>query len=1163
MSLVHTLALVVVALAAAVAWITTVATWRVRRATPHTTSLVAACAACVGLLLAAADAPIPAPSWLCTEQVATRPDPRTPLAERLAEALGWWGWWIRPCGRLDVEIAAKDLVAPINLGSLVDLATRAGVVVDVRFPAGMPPPGQELALMIRREGAPTGSLLPTTTPIPLSFTDMVEPRLSGAQTPECQIDDGAFERGDLDRLLVGANLSEDARLGFHRLRCRSGEQPEALVSTFVQIVSAGVVFASSDAAFVEQQARDIGRTEACVTPAACLGLRLDRTTSAAIEVPTVVHEARALEAASMLVLDRPQRAESCDLAERLLRRGATVVVAMPGEGFFSAACKQWFPVKHHPDAEGWIFDRTPRLTFAFDTAFEADLKTSPSAVIDAKEPCPPNRNFKESLPMQRERAEELCAAAKASRSDLECAGWGLNDRQGGLTPPRFPESAAQSDGRVDCWSQSDRERLKCSAPTLAIARFATELARRREAWENEVLVVFTHDHRSYDVRWPELRSLASRTSVARIDDPYGISLSRVHSDPEVFQLPETPEIIEDDQIRRLEDISGDEEIRCNERSVPSLARLDVERSFKAEYQTQAEFTQAPGTVTRFPRERDTRSTPAPVRFGWWARAGVPSGPRIEDKAVELAVTTKTAGIVMRPLVTGAMVDAGHLLFLGYSPVAERARGSSMVLEGMRMIEDIYAATEDFIGEVHGEIVAVTPRPDGALWVAVARSADAAVLRRLDGLTIDRFGGGEFVAPLVDLAHDRGIFTYALPAAELERLDRCRPIQLPAVSEEPQRQMPAIHACPPDKQTGEGGRLAAVAALEQLAHFTGGHVIGPDDRYTPSTVLRTRTFGLGLLALSFLFAWGRRAIRRLAGVRASHRLGQLDRIAQRRYDPPDAVVAAAGDWDGRATTWPRTGAFGGYRPIEPGDRVAAAVLVDLLVRRLNGTELLPRVALRIEESAPAVVVLVNLGASMRVGGDGGLGKAPFAGRVAMHVAASAWKIGGEVAIFAAGVEGELEVVAPSRLGPAHEEVAQTLRRRLEQPAGLAETPWPAELAECGALVYVSDMQYEDEEALHRWLTRLEGAGVRVGGVMIYSPQEFTMVEGGRLAGSGAWADRADWEPDDVFAAFGRRRDQIERIFDVATTGGLVVAATTYHQDDIEQALASGRLLHILR
>jgi hypothetical protein len=91
---------------------------------------------------------------------------------------------------------------------------------------------------------------------------------------------------------------------------------------------------------------------------------------------------------------------------------------------------------------------------------------------------------------------------------------------------------------------------------------------------------------------------------------------------------------------------------------------------------------------------------------------------------------------------------------------------------------------------------------------------------------------------------------------------------------------------------------------------------------------------------------------------------------------------------------------------------------------------------------------------------------------------------------------------------------------------------------------------------RGSARLEGAGIRVGGVMIYSPLEFTMIEGGRLAGSGVWADRTDWDPDDVFAAFSRRRDALERIFDAATTGGLVVASTQFNADDVDDR-ARGR------
>lgn len=1161
----HALALIVVTLAAVTALIMTITTWRLRRATPRTSSLVWSCAACVGIVLAAADAPIPAESWLCREPLASRPRDTTPFAARLETALSHWSWWVRPCGRLEVEVDAADLTAPIQLGELVALAAGARVAVDVKLPDGIPLPGQELFLRVHHEGSPDGTSLSTATPIPLSYTDMITPWLSRKEAPKCQIDDGGFAEANLDGLLESAGLLRDERFGFHRLRCRSSGGPQILASAYVQIVPAGVVFASSDADFVADQRRDVGRTAACPTPAECLGLRLDPTSPAALAVSTLVPEAEAPEAASMLVLDRPRTARSCDLAKRLLARGATVVVAMPEGDFLSAECEQWFPVDPKPGAEGWVFDRTPRLTFAFDSKFEDGLTRAPSAIIssetDSKTPCVADQSFEQSLPEQRSRADDLCGAARSLGQDVVCSALGPADLRG-VMEQRFPGSDGQDDGRSNCSFSSDRARLDCSAPSRPISRFAQELAGRREAWENELLIVFTHDHRSYDERAAVLRSLASRTEIVEIDDPYGSSLSEVYRAPGVFELPEAPEIVLEDVLRQTADIRGTGDVRCDVRGVPNLAGTDLTPLFSADAQTQAEFTVATYAITRFPRGGDSRVTVAPIRFGWWARPVPPRGPRIEDTTVEVAITTQTAGIVERSLAIGAMVGAGHLLFLSYSPFADKLREHDKVLEHVQMIEDIYAATEEFIGEVHGEVISVTSRPDGAVWISVARDADTATLHDLDGLKVELPGFGQFVAPLVDLAHDRGIFTYALPAAELERLDHCVSFPLEVAGSAGRT---PIFVCPPDKQIEEGGRMAAIAALEQLANFTGGRVLhaGDPDEPGSSSVLHTRNFGLGVLALSFLFAWGRRAVRRLAGVRAARQLGQINRASQRRYDPPDAVVAAAGDWDGRTTTWPRTGAFGGYRPIEPGDRAGAVLLGDLLVARMNGTKILPRVALRIEEAAPAVVVLVNLGASMRAGDSGGLGKAQFAGRVALHVAASAWKIGGEAAILAAGVGGEAEIVAPSRLGPGHDEVAQGLRARLAQPFIHDTAPWPAELPECGALVYVSDFQHEDEKALHVWLTRLEGAGVRVGAVMVYSPHEFTMVEGGRLAGSGVWVDRADWEPDDVFAAFCRRRDQIERIFDATTTGGLVVAATTYRQDDIEQALAGGRLIQILR
>jgi uncharacterized protein (DUF58 family) len=224
--------------------------------------------------------------------------------------------------------------------------------------------------------------------------------------------------------------------------------------------------------------------------------------------------------------------------------------------------------------------------------------------------------------------------------------------------------------------------------------------------------------------------------------------------------------------------------------------------------------------------------------------------------------------------------------------------------------------------------------------------------------------------------------------------------------------------------------------------------------------------------------------------------------------------------------------------------------------------LPRVSQRIEEAAPSVVILVNLGASMRIP-ERGEGKAHFAGRVALHLAALAWSIGGEVTIRAMGVTGDPEVIAPTRVSPGHDELVAALDAHLARRPSHPDRPWPDDLPECGSLIYVSDFQLEDDRSLLEWFARVEGEGIRAGGAMVFSPLELSMIEGGRLANSGVWADRADWDPDDVFEALSRRRDAVERIFDSVTTGGLVVADTSFSQEDLEAALMEGRLLHTLR
>lgn len=1184
------LALAAVCLTTAAALYTTILTWRARIATPRTISLVLAATACVAMLVAAADLPVALPASLCRLPVRRDADDSARLGERLRAALGRWTWAVWPCGRLDVEVDAADLQDPLPLGELVEMAASAGVVVDVTLKEGVPSPAREVVLAVTR-----GNTMPSHAPIPASFTEEVTPKLASAEDTWCRLDDGATHSGAtlatlLESAISGVYASDSNAprfVGFHRLRCwRASEDPPSAASTsYVRITDGGVTIASGEERFVGEFRKKPHDVIKDTGDFKTFGL----------DTLAIVGEVDSPGTTSMLVLDRPREPKSCALAKNLLERGATVIVAMPEDGFFSRECKAWFPITgQRPSGEALFFDRSPRLTFYFDDSMKG-LDSAPTFVFGCPAPSaqggtrlPSSRVLQENL------ARELCEEARDTLgANVDCDGPYKSrfptDPRGDIGELRYDSPTPVKHCLPSNQRECDEDRIDRSSPVNALSSLARQFSNERDFWENELFVVFTHDQRPFS--WDSLQtSFPSRIHIVEMMDPYGVSLSNIFSAGvrREMNIPALAGLVDNPKgrlppPRPLEETTTycDRLPRTSWREAPDAPPLTSKGPwFNQEGQTKAEFLLPSDAISRFPRqESETQhSTEAPIRFGWWKKpdensSHVPA-PRM------LAQTTTDGGLVERSLAFGTMVGPGHLLFLSYSPFEDAAqteppewrkqtRTSVDVLGGMKLITDLYRATEEQLAAVHGSVVAVAPKADGAVWVTVVRDTGEAAF---DTLSFDPPESapelGALVAPLIDFDLDRRLYTYALPSAELERLPRCAPF-IPALKDGGDQ--PPIHVCPPDDAPTPTFRMDAAQALTQLVRTTGGCLtdtakasgVGCDGERARRDVLRTRTLGLGLLAFSFLLAWGRRASRRLSGLAADRRLRNSIRIAQRRYDPPDAVVAAAGDWDGRATTWPRTGAFGGYRPLEPGDRASAVVLTDLLVRQMRGTPMLPRVALRIEEAAPSVLVLVNLGASMRGPVRADITKAVFAGRVGLHIAASAWKIGGEVSVHATGIDGEAEILGPLRLGPGHEEVEQSLRERLRQRPAREVVPLPGALPECGAVVYVSDFQLEDARTLQAWVTELESAGIRVGGVMVYSPHEFTMIEGGRLAGSEAWVDRADWDPDDVFEAFGRRRDEIERIFDVSTTGGLIVASTTFRQDEIELVLEGGRLLHILR
>lgn len=1135
------LALTVVTLFVALALGVTIAAWQARRTTPRKLSLLLSGASCLAIFIAALDLAIPLPRGLCGRTLVVDD---AELERALEAELGAWSWGWRPCARLEVRAAPAALGSPIDFARLAALAAESGVVVDVAVGDSSPLQGERLELVMPTESAH----LPITTPVPTSQLDLVVPRFIGRDDGAvCKIGKGPESSGpeeaSLHALLDGAGAGPDYN-GFHRLSCRlRGDDRGEPASAYIHVTTSGVVVTTEKPALV-----DFCRKPGSSSFGLHKGLKTVRENDASVA------------SATMLVLDRPQLAASCERARTLLERGATVVIARPG-GAFLEACQQWLPVAPvRKNRRGQVisFDRRPRLSYIRDD-FAKGLRWSPSCVFEPNGTCDALANAPVQLPdsdkLQGNAAKTSCTTISAGEFEPE-----VNCRQESplaeysddFFPAKiFTRKPVSADRQPD-----DRRRLERSSPASALTDLLAVAETRDSAvyWENEIVVVFTHDQREpTQGTLDRFLERGSRIHIAEIQDPYGESLKwRLHGPvPSGAAQPE-PRLVSDPmkrQTRHESDDCGGPLARCIASDSLGLPELDQGTGADLRLHARGRFKQHGLQINK-----------APVQFEWWALAS--DKPPGQAAPVELATTTDANGLVERSLAIGAMVGKGHLLFLSYSlfehddPEVQcwtKAPQKDQVLGGLQMVEDLHHATEKLLTRLAGPLLAVELQADGALRATFTAPDDPKDDKNLDTRTFTG-QGRSIVASLVDFHVDRGELVYALPAQELSGLPGCTALRS-------EHEHEPIHACPPEPAELRGGGMDAATSLRLLARYTGGS----DDPAGASgrDSLHTRSLGLGLLSLTFLFAWGRRARRRMAGLTARHQLRDLEQLVQRRYDPPDAVVAAAGDWDGRSSTWPRTGSFGGFRPLEAGDRPTAIVLQDLVLAAQGGPQLLPRVSQRIEESAPSVAVLVNLGGSMRVPGHGDAGKAMFAGRIALHVAASAWKIRGEAAIQAVGIRGDGEIVEPVSLSPGHEELAANLRARLQQPPHREHAPWPDDPPECGAVVYVSDFQLEDQHALQRWVDRLEGAGIRVGGVMIYSPIEFTMIEGGRLAGSGVWADRADWDPDDVFAAFSRRRDVIERIFDTATTGGLIVAGTHFSQDDVEVALASGRLLQILR
>jgi hypothetical protein len=873
--------------ALAALWLT-IRAWQARTTTPRTVSLVLSSAACVAMLVAAADLEIPLSDRLCEHPLGRGGE----LAADLEDALESWTWRLSLCRRLQVEPTVKDLATPIEFPRLAAIAAKAGISVDVRLPPTVPRIDNPLRLS--HQGKP---LLPTNTPIPASRLSEVFPRFVDAEaTPlSCRVDHGRWSVGvSLDEMLDHRDGELDR--GFHRLQCHaSGADPDSAVFAYFHVSAARVLLISD---------QDIDAKRLEFSGDVRTGtFELDRMTLVPEDPRSQADRQRMAEPANMLIFDRPTLPASCVRARDALAHGTSVVIAMPDPALV-AACPDLLPIQPggtDDDREPAIFDREPRLTYLLDD-FASGLDRQPSCIIprcQGKLPTPsttPVISREAQMRAVHESCTELthevfeeaprCNDLKSARAADD-----PNARVRVLADPRGPRPGNQ-----------DIERLEHSTPATATRALVVEFGKRPVPiyYEDELIVLFTHDHRSRPIPLDILET-GSRVHVVAVKDPYGSSLSHLFDSRAAPRETTELHLVDDPEKRGRRTYSDCDKWRCAD--LPDDLDLVDDAS-----QTRATMAKLASRFLPRDEPREFRHPAAPIRFGWWEP--VLTVGRLGPS--RLAMTTTASGLRERALAMGMMIGRGHLLVLGYSPFAgwEPWKGAPKnhleVLDGHRLIENLHGNTSSMSTGVEPTIRSVTLRPDGAVWVTMIGAADGEPRDHMlfapttDGKTID--------APLVDFDDARGLFTYALPAAELSSLKTCGQYHLDRSS----RRDPVV-VCPPADIARSAGTMHAATLLRLLARYTGGRDLAVTIESGDEDSVSTRPLGLATLSLLLLVAWSRRAARRLSGALAQRRLHHLEQASRRRYDPPDAVVAAAGDWDGRSSTWPRTGAFGGFRP----------------------------------------------------------------------------------------------------------------------------------------------------------------------------------------------------------------------------------------------------------
>ena len=374
---------------------------------------------------------------------------------------------------------------------------------------------------------------------------------------------------------------------------------------------------------------------------------------------------------------------------------------------------------------------------------------------------------------------------------------------------------------------------------------------------------------------------------------------------------------------------------------------------------------------------------------------------------------------------------------------------------------------------------------------------------------------------------------------------------------------------PRSRTEATGAIADVPVLETmrlLAVYSGGGEVRaggepPVHRQPvrPPIVLAILALFIAYWALRLAQRWGTARTLRIA---ARRQVGLIANTDAR------GAVHSAGEALGRPQSTLRVGAFAGFRPFEPGDRLSAAVREDVLFyarQRANGeTARIPRVARHVEEVGRHVRVIVNVGMSMRTPGArrGDAAKLSAVAKVCDLVAEVGWRFRSTIEVVPIGLRRAGEVLGPLGSPGASGAVAAHV---LAEGRKAARWTTRYELPEHDrpmSVVLVSDFLNEDLAGLARFAADVEEEGGLFGAIHVHTPAELLLLGAGVAPAQGMLCDRMSWSPEEARLA----HEQFCADLDVALggyAGGLLSISAELSLPEVLAVLSEGPLLRVLR